>query len=186
MRTNFLLLATTVLSLFLFGCSSSVAKPIVRGDASAPVSIEEFSDFQCPACGQTSPQIDAFAKANPSLVRLSFYHFPLPQHEFAFRAAEAAECANLQGKFWEYSETLFQNQNNLTDSEFKQYADTLKLDTASFNQCLDSNQTSDAVKADQTEGANRGVSYTPSLYVNGKLLQFSTMDAFEGYVKSLK
>jgi len=98
----------------------------------------------------------------------------------------AAECANLQGKFWEYGKLAFENQKNLVDDKLKEIAKSLNLDTASFNACLDGNQTSGRVQNDLKLGADLGVSYTPSLYVNGKLVQFSGRQELEGYLKTLK
>jgi protein-disulfide isomerase len=178
----------TLSMVLLSACSSggTNAPTATLGNAGAPVVIQEFSDFQCPACGMVSPQVEEVARANLDKVRLEFHHFPLSQHENAFRAAVAAECANLQGKFWEYGKLAFQNQTSLTDDKLKEMAQTIGLDTASFNACLDGNETSGRVRDDMRLGADFGVSYTPSLYVNGKLIQFSDKQTFEGYLKTLK
>ena len=138
------------------------------------------------ACAAISPEIEEYARANTDRVRLEFRHFPLPQHGNAFRAAVASECANLQGKFWEYATLNYQNQNNLSEDKLKEMAQTLSLDTASFDACLDSNQTAGRVRDDLSSGQVLGIRFTPSIYVNGKLIQYTTKEAFEGYIDSLK
>jgi protein-disulfide isomerase len=179
------------LSLILLSACGTAAKQVAApmptiGAAGSKVTIQEFSDFQCPACGEVSPQVEAIARANPGLVRLEFHHFPLSQHENAFNAAVAAECANLQGKFWEMGDIMFSNQHSLTVDKLKEYAKVIGVSSLTFDPCLDGQATSDRVREDLKKGADLGVSYTPSLFVNGKLVQFTTRDEFEGYVKSLK
>lgn len=184
-RTFFLILSMFALS----ACSSGDGVKTPRatiGNVGAPVQIEEFSDLQCPACAQVGPQVEQFARLNQERVFLSFHHFPLPQHANAFRAGVAAECANDQGKFWEYANLAFQNQTNLTVDKLKEMAQSLSLNTVTFGKCLDANQTSSRVRDDLADGNSRGVSYTPSFYINGKLIQFTGLEAFEGYVKSIK
>ncbi|MBI5421892.1 thioredoxin domain-containing protein [Candidatus Peregrinibacteria bacterium] len=183
---TFLLVASLIL---LSACTPSDALKTPRatlGNVGSPVTLDLFSDFQCPACAQVSPQVEDFVRANPERARLTFHHFPLSQHENAFRAGVAAECANDQGKFWEYGDLAYQNHTNLTEEKLKEMARSLSLDTTAFAKCLDANQTADRVRADLNDGNERGVSYTPSIYVNGKLVQFTTREAFEGYVKSIK
>lgn len=181
--------ALLALSLFLLSACASGGTAAPRatiGDVGSKVTIEEFSDFQCPACGLVSPQVEEIARANPEKIRLEFRHFPLSQHENAFIAAVAAECANLQGKFWEYGKLAFQNQENLTDKKLREMAQSLGLDMASFNTCLDGSQTASRVREDMKAGTDLGVSYTPSFYVNGKLIQYTTKESFEGYLKTLE
>jgi len=188
MKISYKPLLTSAVLIALTACSgsSSHAPRPTLGNPNAKITIEEFSDLQCPACGLVGPQVEEFVRANPDNVRLEFHHFPLPMHEFAFRAAEAAECANNQGKFWEYAKTIFENQKSLSEDFLKKVAEQLKLDLTAFNACLDKDQTKDIVRADLKEGTNRNVSFTPSLYVNGKLVEWTSKEAFEGYIKSLK
>ena len=188
MKTLFRTLFAFLSLILLSACSSGGTNaPIAAiGNAGAPVLIQEFSDFQCPACGTVSPEMESIARANLDKVRLEFHHFPLTQHENAFRAAIASECANLQGKFWEYGKLAFENQTNLAEDKLKEIATTIGLNTTSFNKCLDDNQTSGRVREDLKLGADLGVSYTPSFFVNGKLIQFTGREGFEGYLNSLK
>ena len=142
------------------------------GPADAPVTIVEFSDFQCPYCArfvtQTLPQIKQTYEGK---VRFVFRDFPLSQiHENAEKASEAAECANEQGKFWEYHDKLFSSQSALDVASLKSYASQLGLDTATFDQCLDSSKYAQEVQKDLQDGTSYGVDGTPAFFVNGLLV----------------
>jgi protein-disulfide isomerase len=140
----------------------------VRGPASAPITIIEFSDYQCPYCSRVTPTLDKLRAAYPDKIRFVFKDFPLPNHAQAPKAAEAAHCASDQKKYWEMHDRLFANQQALDVPALKQHATTLGLDQAAFAQCLDSGKFTDAVKADMELGAKLGISSTPTLYVNGR------------------
>ena len=155
------------------------------GNADAPNLIEEFSDFECPACAMVGPQLEEIVKKNPDLARLEFHHFPLNYHKYAFKAAEAAECANNQDKFWEYAKVLFKNQKNLTQDALITYAQNLELDTTTFEECLNIGIKQGRVKSDMNEGRRRQLGYTPSIYVNGQLVKWGGPEEFEKYLKSL-
>ena len=114
-------------------------------------------------------------------IRLVFRQFPLEMHKEAPKAAEAALCANEQGKFWEYHDTLFQNQQALSVENLKTYAGNLKLDTKKFNECLASGKMAATVKADMEAGAKVGVSGTPAFFINGVML--SGAQPFEEFKK---
>jgi protein-disulfide isomerase len=148
----------------------------VRGDPNAPVTMIEFSDFQCPFCGefytQTLPQVMQ-NYIDPGKVKLVYKNFPLQSlHPNAMAAALAAECANEQGKFWEYHDMLFESQNswaNLSSvnatNTFKQYASQLGLDANSFNSCVDTAKYTDKVNKDVQDGTNYGASGTPTFFI---------------------
>lgn len=173
--------------IFLSSCSNGTQnfnRPSL-GNAGGKVLVEEFSDFQCPACATISPMLEEVVNKNSDKVHFVFYNFPLPQHENAFKAAEAGACANLQGKFWEYGNIAYKNQNSLTEDNLKQFASDLKLDTGSFNKCLDSGQMKSLIEADINEGTNRNLGYTPSIYVNGQLVEWTSAEVFEKYIQSL-
>lgn len=155
------------------------------GSDNAPILVEEFSDLQCPACAVISPQLEEVISENSTIARLEYYHFPLTQHQYAFQAAEASECANEQGKFWEYIEKAFENQSRLDEDTLKQFAADLNLDTTAFNECLDSGRKKAWVRSDLAEGRRRQLQYTPSIYVNGELVQWAGPEVFEEYLKSL-
>lgn len=142
----------------------------VLGDKDAAVTIVEFSDFQCPFCKRAADGAVADFKDSTYFkegkVNLVYKHFPLNSiHPYAQKAAEAAECANRQGMFWEYHDALFANQNSLTTSDLKQYASNLGLDTATFNECLDGNEAKSEVQKETTQAANAGGRGTPYFVV---------------------
>ena len=145
-----------------------------RGDKDAPVTLVEYSDFQCPFCSrhfsQTQPQIEEqYVKTGK--VRFVYKHFPLDSiHPQATPAALASECAREQGKFWEYHDLIFQNQQSLGDASYKQWAAQLRLDTAEFNDCYDSKKYQDRVTADLQQGSSAGIRGTPGFFLNGQLI----------------
>lgn len=140
------------------------------GPADAPVTIVEFSDFQCPYCARVAPTIKQIKETYGDSVRIVYRDYPLPMHENAQKAAEAAECADDQGTFWEYHDMLFANQGALDAASLKRYAGELELNTAEFDSCLDSGKHADEVRKDMAEGSSYGVSGTPAFFVNGILV----------------
>jgi protein-disulfide isomerase len=150
------------------------------GDPDAPVTIVEFSDFQCPFCRRyfmdTYPQLKS-EYIDTGKVKLVFRDFPLQFHDAARPSALAAECADEQGKFWEYHDAMFFEQNKQGSgtisygaAELKQWARQVGLNGGQFDQCLDSEKYGDEVDADFEAGKSAGVSGTPSFFVNGKIL----------------
>lgn len=143
----------------------------VRGNFNAPITLVEYSDFECPYCGQIYPTFKQILNDYPNKVRLVYKYFPLSFHPNAQKAAEAAECASEQGKFWEYHDKLFDNQaDGFSLVNFKQWAGDLDLNTSKFNDCLDSGKYAQKVQADEVDGQNRGVQGTPATFVNGQLV----------------
>jgi len=142
----------------------------VRGPADAPVTIIEFSDYQCPFCARVNPTLDQVRKTYGDKVKIIFKDFPLPNHPQAPKASEAAHCAGEQGKYWEMHDHMFANQRALNVPELKQYAGGLGLDTAKFNQCLDSGKHAGLVASGLAQGEKMGVNSTPTLYINGRPL----------------
>ena len=145
----------------------------ILGEEDAPVTIVEFSDFQCPYCArffeQTFPQLkENYIKTGK--VKLAFRHLPLSFHQYAQKTAEASECANEQGKFWEYHDTVFNNQDQLSDTILSTWAGEIGLDVKKFDDCLESGKYKEKVQADSNDAGSYGVSGTPSFFVNGKLL----------------
>ncbi len=143
------------------------AKGPSRGPSNAPVTIVEFSDFQCPYCGREYPVIERLMKEYDGKVRLVFRHYPLEFHENAEKAAEAGACAQDQGKFWELHDKMFTNQAKLAVDDLKGYAKAIGLDSAKFDKCLDSGEKKAVVEEDQKAGTAAGVNGTPAFFING-------------------
>jgi protein-disulfide isomerase len=142
-----------------------------RGDANASVTIVEFTDFQCPACAAMHPVLEEVLKSYGNKVRLVVRDFPLNQHEWALKAAEAANAANAQGKFFEYIAVLFKNQKALDVPSLKKYATELGLDRARFDAALDRSVYAAEIKKDIEDGEMYGVGSTPTIFVNGVQLR---------------
>ena len=143
------------------------------GPKDAPVTIVEFSDFQCPYCARVRADLARLRERHPGKLRLVFRDFPLAMHKEARKAAEAGRCADEQGKFWEMHDRLFGDQKRLQLEDLKQRAAEIGLDPQAFGSCLDSGRTGGAVKGDLAEGARYGVTRTPTFFVNGRYLSGS-------------
>jgi len=145
----------------------------VKGDPNAPVTIVEWSDFECPFCERFYQQTLGLIEKeyiDTGKVNMVYRDFPLSFHENAQKAAEAAECAGEQGKFWEMHDSLFENGVEGGVRSFKKFAKDLDLNDAEFNECLDSGKMESEVKKDMVDGQNAGVKGTPAFIINGKLL----------------
>ena len=140
----------------------------VEGDGDAHVAIVEFTDFQCPFCGRYMQESFPSIYANyikTGKVKYYYRDFPLSFHEFAAPAAKAARCAGDQGKFWEMHDSLFANQQALTQQDITDRATKLGLDTAKFNQCLADNKYTDLMQKNENEANGWGISGTPSFFI---------------------
>lgn len=138
-----------------------------RGPNGAPVTIVEFSDFQCPYCRQAEPTLKQVRSKYGDRVRIVYMDFPLGFHPQAMGAALAARCADEQGRFWAYHDALFAGQSGLSTPALKDLAVRLNLDTASFDSCLDQRKYESNVLSDKAKGKNANVSGTPTFVVNG-------------------
>ena len=142
-----------------------------RGSAEAPVTIVEFSDFECPFCSRVVPTLEQIQGHYGDQVRLVFKQFPLRKiHSNAQKAAEASLCAQDQGKFWEMHDAMFADQQNLAIPGLKAKAATLGLEAGDFAQCLDSGKYAEAVEEDLQEGSAIGITGTPAMVINGRLV----------------
>jgi protein-disulfide isomerase len=140
------------------------------GPANAPVTLVEFSDFECPYCATAAPVVKKLAQEYGDKLRVVFRNFPLEQtHPRAAKAAEAAACAADQGKFWEMHDKLFENRAFLEVDNLKRYAAGLGLNAGVFDACLDSGKHAARVQGDLALGARYGITGTPTFYVNGRM-----------------
>jgi protein-disulfide isomerase len=154
------------------------------GNASAPVTIIEFTDYQCPSCAATHPILERLVKEYGDRVRLVARDFPLSQHADAFKAAEAAEAAREQGKYWEYVRILLRNQSALSVAKLKDYAGELALDRARFDQALDSGKFAETVQRDIDEGTMLGIEATPALFINGRRVSGNSYDVLKANIET--
>jgi protein-disulfide isomerase len=143
-----------------------IPKPY-EGNASARVIVTEYSDFECPACGMAETIVRTLRSEYRDRIAFRYVHFPLTNiHPDAFKAAEASECANDQGKFWEYHDKLYENQRGLGTGLYYSIAKSLDLNFSQFKQCFDTDATKDVVMRDLRESLGKNLRGTPSFFVN--------------------
>ena len=148
-----------------------VAEGPRKGPADAPVTIVEFSDFECPYCSRVNPSIQKIRENYGDKVQIVFRQFPLGMHKNARKAGEASLCANEQGKFWQMHDGMFNDQKNLGVSGLKSIAASIaELDAETFDECLDSDKYAETVENDVQAGARAGVGSTPAFFINGRYL----------------
>ena len=144
----------------------------VRGASGAPLTLVEYADFECPYCQQIQPVLDKLEANYKGKLAFAYKDVPLPMHPHAEKAAEAAQCAAVQGKFWEYHDMLYKTKQ-LEISNLKDDAKSLQLDTNAFDKCLDSGDRADLVKSELAEGQSLGLQGTPSFFINGRFFSGS-------------
>lgn len=137
----------------------------IRGNKDAAITIIEYSDFQCPYCSRFHPTMLQVMDEYTDSVRWVFRHFPLSFHQEAIPAANAAECASEQGKFWEYADALFENQSSLGSEYYATLASNLGLNTTQWQDCFDTEKYKDVIEAQAQAGGAAGVSGTPGSFV---------------------
>ena len=143
----------------------------VRGNKNAKITIVEFSDYQCPFCSRFHETMKQVMAKYPTQVRWVFKHFPLESiHPYAKKAALAAECANEQNKFWEYTDEIYTNQTSLNDAYLSTAAKNIGLDTKRFDSCLASSKYASRVAADMSQAQTYGVRGTPGSFINGTVI----------------
>ncbi len=154
------------------GVTAGAKPPHIRGEVKAPVTIEEFGDFQCPPCATLAISLSHLEHDYGDKLRVIFRQFPLAMHAHAREAARAAEAANRQGKFWEMHDLLFRNQvawstaANVTET-FNEYARGLGLELDRFQRDCASEELEERINADHERGESRGVKQTPTIFLNG-------------------
>lgn len=154
----------------------------VLGNPNAPVTFVEYADYECPVCQQVAPTVAKLKSEYKGRVAFAFKDMPLPMHPHAEKAAEAARCAGAQGKYWEYHDQLFASKK-LEVPDLKSDAQKLSLDTAAFNQCLDSGSQAAVVKSQLAEGTDLGIPGTPSFFINGRSMGNSTYEQLRAVIE---
>lgn len=151
-----------------------------KGPANARVHIEEFGDFQCPPCALFHPMLERLEQEFPKDVRVTFRHYPLPNHQHALRAASAAEAAGLQGKFWEMHKLIYEHQQEWKDEFdvrpiFEGYAKQIGLDLARYNRDLNSPTVQQRILQDGKRANSMGVKGTPTVFLNNREVPFQML-----------
>jgi protein-disulfide isomerase len=142
-----------------------------KGPKNAPITIVEFSDFQCPFCAKAQAILREVLDAYPTQVRLVYRHFPLERHPEAKLAAEAAECAAQQGKFWEYHDQVWANASQLNRDQLRAIAEEIRLDVQVFATCLEAGKPQTRLAEDVADGREAGVRGTPTFFINGRMVE---------------
>src|SRR3990167_2325581 len=177
-------LVIIVAGVFLLGRKTTPASPVqneqkvlgssirnFQGNANATVKIVEFADFQCPACGVAHPIVKSIIEKNQDKIYFVYRHYPLSSHRNAKLAAQASEAAQVQGKFWQMYDMIFENQKEWSDSSnakeiFESYAQKLGLDVNKFKEDFD--KTKSVIEQDYADGNQVGVDSTPTFFINGE------------------
>lgn len=188
-------LSIVALAAVIFIVIKGSKNPSLKGEASLSVKngekivIDEYSDFQCPACAQAAPVLEELRQKYPDKIEINFHHFPLPYHRLSKKAAEASEAAREQGKFWEYHDLLFKKQDEWSKAEntaefLKKYARDLKLDVKKFEQDLNSGKYLLKIEESVKEGNEKKIEATPTFFVNGqKITGFKNWEEFKKAVE---
>jgi protein-disulfide isomerase len=155
-----------------------------KGKADAAVTVVEFTDYQCPSCAATQSTLEKLITEYGDRVRFVVRDFPLQMHADARKAAEAAEAAREQGKYWDFTALLFRNQSALKAEQLKQYAQVLGLDRAKFDAALEDGRFADKVERDLIDGQKFGVTGTPTFFVNGRRAKDITYDALKAAIEA--
>jgi protein-disulfide isomerase len=192
-----LLLLVAAASLYLFtGAAASEpskapppsAEDITYGPADAPLTVIEYSDFQCPFCAQYAPIMKTLREKYGDRVQFVFRFFPLANHPYATVTAKAAYAASLQGKFWEMHDLLFENQKEWSDSAdprpyIDSYAESLGLDMEQFHADMDAQSTVDFITKQAEEGTQAGVTHTPWFVIGDSVVLPRTLEQFEKLIQ---
>jgi len=186
-------------ALFVFGGGTGPKKDVagvqtvaegdwVKGNKEADVSLIEYGDFQCPACGDMEPLLAQVNQEFSGKIKFVYRNYPLPMHKNAKQAAYAAEAAGKQGKFWEMHDLLFQNQESWSElpnpqEKFVSFATVLGLNLDQFGADMNSSEIKFSVEADFTSGEQAGVNSTPTFFLNGEKIRPKTPEEFKGLIQ---
>jgi protein-disulfide isomerase len=162
------------------------AQDHAAGPADAPVTLVEYGDYECPYCGMAYPVVKAVQRALGNQLRFVFRNFPLAEaHPHARLAAEAAEAAGAQGRFWEMHDVLFENQSALEPADIVGYAQSVGLDLTRFEQDIEAGTYTKKVRDDFRSGVRSGVNGTPTFFVNGERYDGSWANQ-EGFIRAVR
>ena len=153
-----------------------------KGRDDAPVVITVFSDYQCPACVRLSSKLDQVIKGNKDNIKIVYKNYPLSMHKYARNAAAAALTAHSMGKFREFHEALYANSKQLDDNKVREIAEGLELDPDEFIKQMRSQKIQDKINKDMKDGKKAGLTQTPSVYINGRLLKNTTTEGIQGMI----
>lgn len=153
-----------------------------KGPPDAPVTIVEFSDFQCAYCSRLIGLLDQVLEKNPETVKLVFKHFPLQSHQYAVKAAMASMAAREQGKFWPFHDQLFKNYNKLNDNKIEAIATELGFDPETFGKEMKAPALLNQIRKDYQQGIDAGVRGTPTLYVNGQRVRDRSLKGIQAMI----
>jgi len=161
----------------------------IKGKQEAKVTLVEYGDYQCPACAAYNPLVIRLNQEFPEDLKIVYRHFPIPGHKNAFFAAQAAEAAGKQGKFWEMHDLLYEKQEDWEKEsnpkeKFVAYARELNLDEAKFLADYDSDEVKSAIRKDSESGRLLGVSYTPNFILDGTRIQPRSYEEFKSLVET--
>jgi len=162
-----------------------IGSSAIKGNKNAPITIVEFSDFQCPYCSRLQPTLNQVLKAYPKDVKLVFKDFPLSFHKQAKNAAKAARAAGDQGKYWEMHDLIFEKFSTVNEAMMKEFAAKLKLDMNKFNADYASTKYDQLIQQDINLARTVGVTGTPSLFLNGKRMQRRSFDDFKTAIDAI-
>jgi len=158
---------------------------IFMGPKDAPITLVEYTDFQCPYCKKSQDTLKEIHQKYGDKVKHIFRYFPIPQHTESRNASNASYCANEQGKFWEYHDIVFARQEEIKAENFTKWAEELKLDKAKFAKCLTDKPYDKLIQRDMDSGKPLGVQSTPTFFINGMVISGAQpFSAFEGIIKS--
>lgn len=163
-------------------------RPVLGNKETAKLSVVEFGDFECPYCEEAFTVLSRVLPEHKDDIYFQYRHFPLQAvHPFATGAALASMCAHEQGRFWDYHDTLFQNQNLLDEESLKNFAKTMGLDTALFDSCMTERRYQDDIEKDIADGVRLGVQATPTFFINGRKVEgVLPQDVWEKLIKEVQ
>jgi len=162
-----------------------IGKSATKGPGDAPVTIVEFSDFQCPFCSRAAKLVEQITEAYPKDVRFVYKNFPLPFHREAMPAAKAAVAAGKQGKFWQMHDRLFANQRSLAPDFYEKAAAEISLDVERFKRDMASSEVEAQINQEMKEARAASVRGTPTFYINGKKPQGRSFELYKTIIDGI-